>query len=69
MAQASREVLYDANSVPDLLEDFDIPPQANHDNLFNLFDFGNSVIFMGMHPISSIGTRREQSTEAGKNLR
>ncbi|KAL1506235.1 hypothetical protein ABEB36_005632 [Hypothenemus hampei] len=53
VAQASREVLYDVNSEQDLLEDFDIPPQANQDIAYNVLDISNNVVFLGIDPITS----------------
>ncbi|XP_019763943.2 uncharacterized protein LOC109540160 isoform X1 [Dendroctonus ponderosae] len=63
LRQASREVLFDANSEQDLLEEFDIPSQPNQD-LLSVLDLGTSVVLVGIRPIRSDDSRLQQAETA-----
>nr|XP_023022130.1 uncharacterized protein LOC111510441 isoform X2 [Leptinotarsa decemlineata] len=51
VARASREALFDPNSVQDLLEDFEIP--APLQEAVDILDVGNNVVLLGIRSIAS----------------
>ncbi|XP_050293482.1 uncharacterized protein LOC126734015 isoform X2 [Anthonomus grandis grandis] len=68
IAQASREALYDENSEQDLLEDFDVPPQAvNPEEISDVLASAN-VILVGVNHISSTALEREATQSAGTQM-
>lgn len=51
IAKASREVLYDEDSVPDLLDDVDIPTQTDSSDVIA----DANVVLIGIQPIATTG--------------
>lgn len=51
IGEASREALFDPNSEQDSLDDFEIPAALHEaDNVVNILNTGNNVLFIGVHP-------------------
>ncbi|KAG5874738.1 hypothetical protein JTB14_011979 [Gonioctena quinquepunctata] len=52
IAHASREALFDPNSVQDLLEDFEIPPPMQE--AVDILGLGSNVILLGIHSMANV---------------
>nr|XP_023022134.1 uncharacterized protein LOC111510441 isoform X6 [Leptinotarsa decemlineata] len=63
VARASREALFDPNSVQDLLEDFEIP--APLQEAVDILDVGNNVVLLGIRSIASNINPQVLSVENG----